>query len=303
MRILYYPAHCFTDLFPFGEKKQIAQRRPIPHSRVSLFLFLAVSNNNDNTTTTIKTKTSETRRIEDVYSGVHDGPVLGTGVAGVVRKCTHRETGIEFAVKCLNIGIIESEEVVDALREEIFIMCQSDHPDIIRLEEVYESDSQIYLILDLLTGGDMFDRLEEQPNYRYNEIQCAKIVKQMTNAVRYLHSKNVVHRDLKLGALLLLLFNFLSCRASHVDWPAACVRACVSFVRHGMECLLRVKSIDCIGLHSIGLHTRKIEKNELARRTRFRDRWSRSRRRHPSSRGNRDVSGGVSGVERKERRQ
>ena len=80
-------------------------------------------------------------------------------------------------------------------------MAQSDHPDIIRLEEVYESDTQIYLILSLLTGGDMFDRLEEQPDYHYSEIQCAKVVKQMMNAIRYLHSKKVVHRDLKLGEL------------------------------------------------------------------------------------------------------
>ena len=78
-------------------------------------------------------------------------------------------------------------------------MCQADHPDIIRLEEVYESPTQIYLIENLLTGGDMFDRLEEQTDYRYTEIQCAKIVKQMMNSIRYLHSKKVIHRDLKLG--------------------------------------------------------------------------------------------------------
>ena len=55
--------------------------------------------------------------------------------------------------------------------------------------------------LTLLTGGDMFDRLEEQPDYHYSESQCAKVVKQMMNAIRYLHSKKVVHRDLKLGEL------------------------------------------------------------------------------------------------------
>jgi hypothetical protein len=147
-------------------------------------------------------QTSDTKLVEDVYDGVHNGPILGTGVAGIVRKCKHRQTGIDFAVKCLNIGLIESDAVIETLREEIFIMCQADHPDIIRLEEVYESDSQIYLILKLLTGGDMFDRLEEQPEYHYSEVQCAKIVKQMTSAVRYLHSNKVIHRDLKLGSCI-----------------------------------------------------------------------------------------------------
>jgi calcium-dependent protein kinase len=130
---------------------------------------------------------------------VHDGPILGSGAAGIVRKCKHRETGFEFAVKCLNVGIIENDAIIDTLKEEIFIMCQADHPDILRLEEVYESNTQIYLIEDLSMGGDMFDRLEEQPEYHFSEIQCAKIVKQMMNSIRYLHSKKVIHRDLKLG--------------------------------------------------------------------------------------------------------
>mmetsp|Transcript_23112 Transcript_23112/g.49213 ORF Transcript_23112/g.49213 Transcript_23112/m.49213 type:complete len:689 (+) Transcript_23112:185-2251(+) len=147
-------------------------------------------------------ETSLDKTVEDVYEGVHNGKILGTGAAGVVRKCTHRQTGIEFAIKCLNIGVIESDEIIDALREEIFIMCQADHPDIIRLEEVYESDSQIYLILHMLTGGDMFDRLEEQPDYRYTEVQCAHIVNQMISSVCYLHANKVIHRDLKLENFL-----------------------------------------------------------------------------------------------------
>ena len=145
------------------------------------------------------TQSCPTKSVESVYDGVHNGPILGTGAAGIVRKCTHRQTGVDFAVKCLNIGLIESDEIIESLREEIFIMCQADHPDIIRLEEVYESDSQIYLILKLMQGGDMFDRLDEQPDYHYSEVQCAQIVRQMTSAVRYLHMNNVIHRDLKLG--------------------------------------------------------------------------------------------------------
>ena len=102
-------------------------------------------------------------------------------------------------MKCLNIGLIESEAVIETLREEVFIMCQSDHPDILRLEEVYESPDQIYLVLALMKGGDMFDRLDATAEFRYGEKQAANIVKQMMGAVRYLHTHKVVHRDLKLG--------------------------------------------------------------------------------------------------------
>ena len=50
-------------------------------------------------------------------------------------------------------------------------MCQLDHPNIIRLEEVYESHSEIYLVQEVCSGGELFDRLDEQPDYHYTEAQ------------------------------------------------------------------------------------------------------------------------------------
>ena len=71
-----------------------------------------------------------------------------------------------------------------------------------RLEEVYESHSEIYLVQELCVGGELFDRLDEQPDYHYTESECARLVKNMLNAVRYLHSKGIIHRDLKLENFL-----------------------------------------------------------------------------------------------------
>lgn len=127
--------------------------------------------------------------IEEVYDGVHNGPVLGSGVSGIVRLVNHRATGVQYAVKCLDLGLVGTKEGLEQLREEIFIMCQLDHPNIVRLEEVYESHSEIYLVQELCHGGELFDRLDEQPDYHYTEAQCARLVKQMLSAVRYLHSK------------------------------------------------------------------------------------------------------------------
>jgi calcium-dependent protein kinase len=79
---------------------------------------------------------------------------------------------------------------------------QLDHPNIVRLEEVYESQSEIYLVQELCLGGELFDRLDEQPDYHYTEAECARLVKQMLSAVRYLHSKGIIHRDLKLENFL-----------------------------------------------------------------------------------------------------
>lgn len=140
--------------------------------------------------------------IEEVYDGVHTGPVLGSGISGLVRLVTHKATGVKYAVKCLDLGLVDTSEGLAQLREEIFIMCQLDHPNIVRLEEVYESHTEIYLVQELCLGGELFDRLDEQPDYHYTEGECARLIKQMLCAVRYLHSKGIIHRDLKLENFL-----------------------------------------------------------------------------------------------------
>ena len=78
--------------------------------------------------------------IEEVYSGVHDGPVLGSGASGQVRLVSHKATGLKYAVKCLDLDLVDTEECLQQLREEIYIMCQLDHPNIVRLEEVFPSE-------------------------------------------------------------------------------------------------------------------------------------------------------------------
>lgn len=140
--------------------------------------------------------------IEEVYDGVHHGKVLGSGVEGVVRLVKHKTTGVEYASKSIDIGLIKDAESLQKLRNEISIMCQVDHPNIVRLEEVYQSESELFLVQELCPGGDLFDRLDAMPDYHYSENQCARLVKQMLSALLYLHSKNIIHRDLKLENFL-----------------------------------------------------------------------------------------------------
>ena len=84
------------------------------------------------------------------------------------------------------------------VRCEISIMSQLDHPNILRLFEYFETEHEIFLILDLCKGGELLDRLHEQTDHRYNERTACKLIFTMLSAVRYCHAHNIVHRDLKL---------------------------------------------------------------------------------------------------------
>ena len=82
-------------------------------------------------------RSSQSIDIEHLYEGLHDGPVLGYGVGGLVRLATHKITGIEYAVKFLSTERIDEGEALLQLREEIEILMGVDHPNIVKVEGVY----------------------------------------------------------------------------------------------------------------------------------------------------------------------
>jgi len=133
---------------------------------------------------------------------VHTGVVLGEGIAGKVRLITHRDTGIKRAVKRLDLTLVLTNEDMDRLLDEIKIMCCLDHPNVVCLEEVFEGENELFLTQELCVGGDLFDRLDKQPDFHYTEAGCARLIKQIISSVSYLHSKDIVHRDLKLENFL-----------------------------------------------------------------------------------------------------
>lgn len=87
------------------------------------------------------------------------------------------------------------------LKYEIDILKNLDHPNIVRLYEVFEDKTSIYLVTELCTGGELFDVILERQTF--DEKSAASIIKQVLSAVAYCHSKNVAHRDLKPENILL----------------------------------------------------------------------------------------------------
>eukprot|EP01038_Epipyxis_sp_PR26KG_P008096 gene8096-10967_t len=140
------------------------------------------------------------RDIRDYYD-IDKMPTLGSGISGTVRTCVHKSSKIKYALKILTKKKLAVDKLAQ-LREEIQFMADLDHPNIIRLNEYFETNDCIYLIMELCKGGELLDRLHEQKGHQYPEKVACKFVYTMLSAITYCHSRNIVHRDLKLENFL-----------------------------------------------------------------------------------------------------
>lgn len=124
---------------------------------------------------------------------------LGRGAFATVRKAIKKETGEHFALKVVRKKGMD-EYNLKALESEVNIMQQIHHPNIVVLHDLFDTPNHLHMIIDLLAGGELFDRIVEVGSF--SERQAAQIIAQITEALSYLHSMNVVHRDLKPENLL-----------------------------------------------------------------------------------------------------
>jgi calcium/calmodulin-dependent protein kinase-4 len=123
------------------------------------------------------------------------GKELGKGATSVVYRCQHIGTQQHWAVKIINKKVEKK-----IIRTEIGVLLRLQHPNIIRLKEIFETKTQIHLVLELVTGGELFDRIVTRGNYSEKDAACC--VSEMLQAVKYLHENDVIHRDLKPENLL-----------------------------------------------------------------------------------------------------
>ncbi|XP_043921099.1 myosin light chain kinase family member 4 [Protopterus annectens] len=119
--------------------------------------------------------------------------LLGGGRFGEVHKCTEKGTGLKFAAKTIKArGTKEKEEV----KNEINVMNQLNHVNLLQLYDAYESKNDITLILELVEGGELFDRILDK-QYNLSELDTIHFIKQICEGIQHMHQMYILHLDLK----------------------------------------------------------------------------------------------------------
>ncbi|VDP28372.1 unnamed protein product [Schistosoma margrebowiei] len=126
--------------------------------------------------------------------------VFNSGKFGEVKRCQEKKTGREFAAKFVPIA---SEEDMNSILNEIAVMNKLRHPRLIQLYDAYQIDEEVTLVLELITGGELFERIIDE-SFNLNESRCIKFMHEILQGVEYMHSQNVIHLDLKPENILCL---------------------------------------------------------------------------------------------------
>ncbi|XP_025746649.2 myosin light chain kinase family member 4 [Callorhinus ursinus] len=119
--------------------------------------------------------------------------ILGGGRFGQVHRCEEKATGLKLAAKIIKTrGTKDKDEV----KNEINIMNQLDHVNLIQLYDAFESKNDIVLVMEYVDGGELFDRIIDD-NYNLTEFDTILFIKQICEGIRHMHQMYILHLDLK----------------------------------------------------------------------------------------------------------
>ncbi|KAK5867366.1 hypothetical protein PBY51_011866 [Eleginops maclovinus] len=159
------------------------------------------------------------QNVDDFYE---IGEELGSGQFAIVKRCIEKSTGVEYAAKFIKKRQsrasrrgVKREEI----EREVDILQQLQHNNIVSLHDVYENRTDVVLILELVSGGELFDFLAQKESL--SEEEATQFIKQILDGVQYLHSKRIVHFDLKPENVMLLDRNLRLPRIKIIDFGLA----------------------------------------------------------------------------------
>lgn len=129
------------------------------------------------------------------------GRTIGEGTFAKVKYSRNVETGEKVAIKVLDKEKILQHQMVEQIKREISTMKMIRHPNVVQLFEVMASKTKVYLVLEFVNGGELFDKIVHCGKLKEDEAR--RYFQQLINAVDFCHSRGVYHRDLKPENLLL----------------------------------------------------------------------------------------------------
>uniref|UniRef100_A0A8C1KI87 Calcium/calmodulin-dependent protein kinase Ia n=1 Tax=Cyprinus carpio TaxID=7962 RepID=A0A8C1KI87_CYPCA len=138
------------------------------------------------------------KKTTDIKENYDFKEVLGTGAFSEVFLAEEKKTQRLVAIKCIPKKALQGKE--NSIENEIAVLHRIKHENIVSLEDIFESQSHLYLVMQLVSGGELFDRIVEKGFY--TERDASKLIRQILDAVKYLHDMGIVHRDLKPENLL-----------------------------------------------------------------------------------------------------
>lgn len=125
---------------------------------------------------------------------------IGRGSFATVKKAKNRTTKQKVAVKVLSKRKMSDTDLA-ALRQEIEILKQVDHPNIVKLIDIFEDERHVCLVMERLLGGELFDQILKNDNF--SEYEAREAISSIIDALAYCHSLGIIHRDIKPENLLL----------------------------------------------------------------------------------------------------
>ncbi|XP_043984154.1 myosin light chain kinase 3 isoform X1 [Gambusia affinis] len=127
------------------------------------------------------------------YYTINRDEVLGGGRFGQVYKCMENSSGLTLAAKIIKAKSQKEKEVV---RNEIQVMNQLNHANLIQLYAAFESRNDIILVMEYVEGGELFDRIIDE-NYNLTELDTVLFIRQICEGLQYMHKNYILHLDLK----------------------------------------------------------------------------------------------------------
>ncbi len=137
------------------------------------------------------------------------------------------------------------------------VSCCCSHPNIVELREVFDCPKVFYMVMELMTGGELFDRIVEKE--KYTEAEAASVVYRLAGAIKYCHEKGIVHRDLKVCVCVpvSVCVHVRVCTCMRLCsrmrvYARACVRVCVFMYTHSRHVNACTVSAGCCW-HNYGM--------------------------------------------------